>query len=445
MWSLWVLAIAGFIRYTTAILVPIEDIYGSKRYSINYLPFERWEQLIINNSTTLSSGTVMELGDYISCYVPNVDADLDSSVAQYNETELNEMLENGVKIITTVFNGCITYLGGFWNYELCSNTGLSQFDGDPKTSTSNYQLGRIKKSVEDREFQLLYDDFGYYISELVGSGDICDLTGHPRVVEIQYICRPAAGPASIQWVREIKTCHYEIQVAIPELCSLEILSKSEDKIVSRSILCVNKEDSNSGVVDIISSYKPTFLGNEVYLLEPYDKISSHNRTALMFTGNMSSHGSLLEQKLDIKLANAISRMVFQHLLLLPDGLPYNVDDKFAWMSEVLDSKGNFVTMVQFNLSSTLADIDINSSIEFKGPGNFVFFERNVNRNLVNVQPDPIAEEEAAAMDRILEADLQEVTKQILKGLLSPDQILEALGELDLIEHEQGNLAQEESS
>ena len=165
----------------------------------------------------------------------------------------------------------------------------------------------------------------------------------------------------------------------------------------------------------------------------------------MFTGNMSSHGSLLEQKLDIKLANAISRMVFQHLLLLPDGLPYNVDDKFAWMSEVLDSKGNFVTMVQFNLSSTLADIDINSSIEFKGPGNFVFFERNVNRNLVNVQPDPIVEEEAAAMDRILEADLQEVTKQILKGLLSPDQILEALGELDLIEHEQGNLAQEESS
>lgn len=427
------LFISSILGNAAAILAPIEDIYGTKKYSMNYIPFERWEQLILGNETALSTGTIMELGDFVSCYVPSVGADVDSTAEYHNETELNDMLESGVGIITDAFNGCIAYLGGFWNYELCSNSGLAQFDGDPKTSTSYYQLGRIKTSIKEREFQLLYDDFGYYVSELVGSGDICDLTGHPRVVEIQYICRRAAGPASIQWVREIKTCHYEIQVAIPELCSVEILSKSEDKKVLSSLTCANREEAKTGVVDVISYYKPTFLGNEIYLLEPYDSVSSQNRTALMYTGNASLSGSPQEHVLDIKLGNAISRMVFQHLLLLPDGSPYNVGDNFAWVSEVVDSKGNFLAVVEFNLNSTIADIKVDKSLKLEGPGNFLFFERNANQKVFDAKSEQKAGADIDIKGFDPDTDIQEVTEQILGGLLSPEQILEAIGDLDLNE------------
>lgn len=420
---------------TRAILAPIEDPCGSTKYSMNYLPFERWEQLVLQNTTALATGTIVNLGDSVSCYVPNVRSDLDGTVEQYNETELNDMLNDGVNIITNSFKGCLPYLGGFWNYELCSNSGLSQFDGDPQTSTSRYQLGRIKQSVKDRDFQLLYDDFGYYISELVGSGDICDLTGHPRVVEIQYVCRPAAGSASIQWVREIKTCHYEIQVAIPGLCNLEILSKSEDQKISNSIVCVNADTESSGSVDLISYYKPTFIGNEIYLLEPYDSASAHNRTTLLYSGNVSPSKNSLEG-LDVKLGNAISRMVFQHQILLPDGLPYSTEDRFSWVSEVLDSKGNFLTTVQFNLSSTIAEINLDDSLTFKGEGNFHSFERNAIKKALrsNLRPE-------VSDDRDMEGDSREITKKLLAAL-SPEELLEAFADINLIEGEQSNTDRE---
>lgn len=395
MWNIWIAALLIGLKNASAFLASIGDPNASDKYLISYLTQKSWEQSIRNNATALSMGKIMQLGPEMSCYVPKVISDSSSMAKELNETEVNAMLTDnlqaGVDIIATTFNKCITYLSGFWNYEYCVDNGFAQFHGNPKTPSLFYVLARPKQSIKDRELQLLYNDFGYYISEIIGSGDICDVTGYPRVVEVQYVCGPAPGAASIQWVRETKTCHYEVQIAIPQLCELELLSKNEDKKMSNPILCVKQQENIDGVVDIIGRYEPIFIGNEFYLLKPYSSGTAENRTALLYAGDHSTGEIPNDQqyKLYEKFGNAISRMLFQQFITSPNGLPYRIGDEFSWISEVLDLKGNFVTMVQFNLSSSsFAEIALNPLLQFTSPGNFIFYNSQADDNETKGRQDP---------------------------------------------------------
>ena len=50
-----------------------------------------------------------------------------------------------------------------------------------------------------------------------GNGDECDLTKRPRHVDVLHHC--AAGHAPhITSVREVRSCEYELAVAVPALC-----------------------------------------------------------------------------------------------------------------------------------------------------------------------------------------------------------------------------------
>lgn len=445
-WALWVIRLLSFPARVTALLASLEGVYASEKYSLSYLPLQDWQKSIADNATALSMGSIMELGTNLSCYVPHISTKDGDEMEELHESELEEMLssnlKDGIRLIVGSFTGCITYLSGFWNYELCRDTGLTQFHGNSKTPSLYYVLGRSKASSTDREFQLLYNDFGYYISEIIGSGDICDVTGRPRVVEIQYVCRPAAGPASIQSVREVKTCHYELQVAIPSLCNLELLSKSEDREVSGSIVCAkSQQDSEiSEVTELISYYKPTFIGSGLYFLEPCHKGTLYNRTALMYTGtlNFSENQAEEEYQVNEKFGNAIRRLLLQRLLLPPDQLPYEMGDKFAWMSEVLDSKGKFLSMVGFNLSSSLAEIIIDDSLRFSSPGNFLYYQRTSVEDKKPGGPpsedkNPVGtENELAALDEdnTLDAITVEEVREILDNLLGPDEVAGIIHELN---------------
>lgn len=395
MWNIWIAVLLLGLKNASAFLASIGDPNASDKYLISYLTQKCWEHSIRNNATALAMGKIMELGPEMSCYVPKVISDSSSMAKQLNETELNAMLTDnlqvGVDIIATTFSKCITYLSGFWNYEYCVDNGLAQFHGNPKTPSLFYVLARPKQSIKDRELQLLYNDYGYYISETIGSGDICAVTGYPRVVEVQYVCGPAPGAASIQWVREMKTCHYEVQIAIPQLCELELLSKNEDKKMSNSILCVKQQEAIDGVVDIIGGYEPIFIGNEFYLLKPYSSGTAENRTALLYTGDHITDEMLKDQEYKIyeKFGNVISRMLFQQSIALPNGLPYRIGDEFSWISQVLDLKGNFMTMVQFNISSSsFAEIALNPSLQFTAPGNFIFYKSQPDDNKTKGRPNP---------------------------------------------------------
>ncbi|AJU74044.1 Yos9p [Saccharomyces cerevisiae YJM693] len=386
-------AISALIPLGSSLLAPIEDPIVSNKYLISYIDEDDWSDRILQNQSVMNSGYIVNMGDGLECFIQNASTQLNDVLEDSNEHSnsektalLTKTLNQGVKTIFDKLNErCIFYQAGFWIYEYCPGIEFVQFHGRVNTKTGEivnrdeslvYRLGKPKANVEEREFELLYDDVGYYISEIIGSGDICDVTGAERMVEIQYVCGGSnSGPSTIQWVRETKICVYEAQVTIPELCNLELLAKNEDQKNASPILCrmpaKSKIDSNS--IDLITKYEPIFLGSGIYFLRPFN---TDERDKLMVTDNAMSNWDEITETYYQKFGNAINKMLSLRLVSLPNGHILQPGDSCVWLAEVVDMKDRFQTTLSLNiLNSQRAEIFFNKTFTFnEDNGNFLSYK-----------------------------------------------------------------------
>ncbi|CAI4931294.1 CGH_3_HP_G0033100.mRNA.1.CDS.1 [Saccharomyces cerevisiae] len=386
-------AISALIPLGSSLLAPIEDPIVSNKYLISYIDEDDWSDRILQNQSVMNSGYIVNMGDDLECFIQNESTQLNDVLEDSNEHSnsektalLTKTLNQGVKTIFDKLNErCIFYQAGFWIYEYCPGIEFVQFHGRVNTKTGEivnrdeslvYRLGKPKANVEEREFELLYDDVGYYISEIIGSGDICDVTGAERMVEIQYVCGGSnSGPSTIQWVRETKICVYEAQVTIPELCNLELLAKNEDQKNASPILCrmpaKSKIDSNS--IDLITKYEPIFLGSGIYFLRPFN---TDERDKLMVTDNAMSNWDEITETYYQKFGNAINKMLSLRLVSLPNGHILQPGDSCVWLAEVVDMKDRFQTTLSLNiLNSQRAEIFFNKTFTFnEDNGNFLSYK-----------------------------------------------------------------------
>ncbi|CAI4347098.1 CMF_collapsed_G0010330.mRNA.1.CDS.1 [Saccharomyces cerevisiae] len=386
-------AISALIPLGSSLLAPIEDPIVSNKYLISYIDEDDWSDRILQNQSVMNSGYIVNMGDDLECFIQNASTQLNDVLEDSNEHSnsektalLTKTLNQGVKTIFDKLNErCIFYQAGFWIYEYCPGIEFVQFHGRVNTKTGEivnrdeslvYRLGKPKANVEEREFELLYDDVGYYISEIIGSGDICDVTGAERMVEIQYVCGGSnSGPSTIQWVRETKICVYEAQVTIPELCNLELLAKNEDQKNASPILCrmpaKSKIDSNS--IDLIIKYEPIFLGSGIYFLRPFN---TDERDKLMVTDNAMSNWDEITETYYQKFGNAINKMLSLRLVSLPNGHILQPGDSCVWLAEVVDMKDRFQTTLSLNiLNSQRAEIFFNKTFTFnEDNGNFLSYK-----------------------------------------------------------------------
>jgi len=58
-----------------------------------------------------------------------------------------------------------------------------------------------------------------YLVQRLEHGTICDLTGRPRTIDVQYHCTPGATTDRIGWIKEITTCTYLMVVQTQRLCA----------------------------------------------------------------------------------------------------------------------------------------------------------------------------------------------------------------------------------
>ncbi|CAI4324062.1 ASN_HP2_G0008790.mRNA.1.CDS.1 [Saccharomyces cerevisiae] len=386
-------AISALIPLGSSLLAPIEDPIVSNKYLISYIDEDDWSDRILQNQSVMNSGYIVNMGDDLECFIQNTSTQLNDVLEDSNEHSnsektalLTKTLNQGVKTIFDKLNErCIFYQAGFWIYEYCPGIEFVQFHGRVNTKTGEivnrdeslvYRLGKPKANIEEREFELLYDDVGYYISEIIGSGDICDVTGAERMVEIQYVCGGSnSGPSTIQWVRETKICVYEAQVTIPELCNLELLAKNEDQKNASPILCrmpaKSKIDSNS--IDLITKYEPIFLGSGIYFLRPFN---TDERDKLMVTDNAMSNWDEITETYYQKFGNAINKMLSLRLVSLPNGHILQPGDSCVWLAEVVDMKDRFQTTLSLNiLNSQRAEIFFNKTFTFnEDNGNFLSYK-----------------------------------------------------------------------
>ncbi|KOH00910.1 Yos9p [Saccharomyces eubayanus] len=446
--------IPALIQLVSSLLAPIADPIVSNKYLISYVNENQWNDRILQNQSAMDSGSIVNMGGNFECFIQDASSqfkDVLEKSSEYGNAEkkalLTDTLNQGVKTIFDKLNGqCIFYQAGFWIYEYCPGKEFVQFHAQINTQTGEFVnrdeslvfgLGKSKESLDEREFELLYDDVGYYISEIIGSGDRCDKTGAERMVEIQYVCGGSnSGPATIQWVRETKICVYEAQVAIPELCNLELLAKNEDQKNASPILCKTSRTNGGNSVDLITQNEPIFLGNGIYFLRPYN---THERVKLMVTDKVMSNWDMITDIYYQKFGNAINKMLGLELVSLPNGHILQPGDSCIWLAEIVDIEGQFQTILSLSIfNSQRAEMSFNKTLTFDGVnGNFISYKiRDPDEPVESSQLDNSDEENRVIENTQLEERLigssnelftklsKEITevKELLNQIVGPQEM-----------------------
>lgn len=164
--------------------------------------------------------------------------------------ELSRASERGWELLNELQGTCLYYGSGWWSYSFCYDKEIVQFHaqatgvqgGKPvkEPKTPEYVLGRTKalpkpqkqqgsnvaenqagdesKSVAPQNTELQVKGDQRYLVQRLDGGTVCDLTGRPRTIEIQYHCNPNIKDAQISWIKEVTTCAYLMVVHTERLC-----------------------------------------------------------------------------------------------------------------------------------------------------------------------------------------------------------------------------------
>jgi len=178
------------------------------------------------------------------CAIPQVDLST-------NETEDNPSHDTEYDLVAAADRGwqllkdmegqqCLYYTTGWWSYMFCYNSYVKQYHAvalspqgrqwppseDP--NTPSYVLGAYKPgdgkkasiegSNQPKPAELQTHSEATFLVQRLEGGTLCDLTGKPRKIEVQYHCSPGT-PDRIGWIKETAACAYQMVVYTSRLCN----------------------------------------------------------------------------------------------------------------------------------------------------------------------------------------------------------------------------------
>lgn len=180
--------------------------------------------------------------------------------------ELSRASAKGWELMSGLDGHCLYFMSGWWSYSFCYGKGVVQFHavasankGGPPVrdgSGQEYVLGRADgswngqdttttaaatkdgetKSIAPPNAQLQVKGDQRYLMQRLEDGTICDLTGRPRTIEIQYHCKPGAAGDRIGWIKEVTTCTYLMVVNTPRLCA-DVAFQPPKEVRAHPITC----------------------------------------------------------------------------------------------------------------------------------------------------------------------------------------------------------------
>ncbi|GAA5892864.1 hypothetical protein JCM8208_004108 [Rhodotorula glutinis] len=174
--------------------------------------------------------------------------------------ERDRGVQHGLALLEPMRQGCLYLREGWFTYSFCYGNEIRQFHAyDMRVPGTNgpkedpdadaYTLGMMPEpsfSPEPKygsgrhtaELQvpttlgggdgLGWDEGGRYLSQVWDSGTICDKTGLPREVEVQYHCNTQTIDR-IAHIRETSICRYVMLVHTPRLCGDPLFLEGHDK------------------------------------------------------------------------------------------------------------------------------------------------------------------------------------------------------------------------
>ncbi|KAF5315877.1 hypothetical protein D9611_004616 [Ephemerocybe angulata] len=188
----------------------------------------------------------MKMGskDSYVCYIPKPAES--ASTRQQEETETDATPARSWSLLQPLSGTCLYHRQGWFTYSYCHNQAIRQFKelAQPQARLlagtykpeedqdwESYTLGRAPRSAEDAgadltvaernaqaaNLELARNAGSRYLVQRWGDGTICDKTGKPREVEVQFHCSMVMTD-HILFVKEAKTCSYVVVIHTPRLC-----------------------------------------------------------------------------------------------------------------------------------------------------------------------------------------------------------------------------------
>ena len=163
--------------------------------------------------------------------------------------ELARATDRGWELLQQLEGQCLYFSSGWWSYSFCHNRQIKQFHALPvgrgqsgaftpveDVSVPSFVLGEFPRSNLQKSQDAAQDktkkdsvpksdvaraqtrgDMRYMVQKLHG-GDICDITGRPRKIEVQFHCHPQSTDR-IGLIKEVSTCAYLMVIYTPRLCN----------------------------------------------------------------------------------------------------------------------------------------------------------------------------------------------------------------------------------
>ncbi|EGO56116.1 hypothetical protein NEUTE1DRAFT_83111 [Neurospora tetrasperma FGSC 2508] len=188
--------------------------------------------------------------------------------------EVTRAYNKGWELMRGLENQCLHFVSGWWSYQYCYGKSIVQYHAVPNPkggpplrdkNSQEYILGTSlppsshshkgkqievpnneqKQLSPPPNTELQAKDNQRYLVQRLDGGTICDLTGRPRTIEIQYHCNPALSGDRIGWIKEVTTCAYLMVIHTPRLCAdVAFLPPKETKahpITCRQIISSDEE------------------------------------------------------------------------------------------------------------------------------------------------------------------------------------------------------------
>jgi len=122
---------------------------------------------------------------------------------------------------------CLYGGSGWWKYEFCYGRKVDQYHEEGGGKKTVINLGKFNekdhldwldqhpskrpKPVDSRK----------QVSIFYSGGEVCDLTGLPRQIEVKMKCKPADSPSTVSlYLLEPRTCEYVLGVESPLVCDI---------------------------------------------------------------------------------------------------------------------------------------------------------------------------------------------------------------------------------
>lgn len=183
-------------------------------------------------------------------HAPLLNTKKQKTVSDLSSKEVKAIRDKALDLWSPGAEPCLYYSWGWWTYKFCYGKEIDQFhqadtgdknrEPEPQEGSSVFTLGKFDSLLRNKpengitsdgmkaemiknykEVKVESNDNTNYLVYHLGQGTLCELTNSDRTIDVMYYCSPESTSDSILWVKELRSCHYQVAINTPKLCELE--------------------------------------------------------------------------------------------------------------------------------------------------------------------------------------------------------------------------------